>query len=140
MADDWNFSLPWYHGSPFELTVLHVGSSITQDLDVARIFSHKPTLMGGPHGDVRFKHNGAMDGYLYCVAETVIEEDVVPHPHPVNRDKWEWLIQREMRVELIERTHPRDEEHYTDAEIAEIRRMQAQSGQESFITEANDRR
>jgi hypothetical protein len=138
MGDDlqqWDFSLPWYHGSPLELTVLRAGSSITQDSDIARIFSHKPALMGGPHDGVRFKHTGTADGYLYRVAEPVTAADVAPHPHPVNRDKWEWLIQREVRVELIERTHPREEERYTDEEIAEIRRMQALSGQDTFIVE-----
>lgn len=132
MADDWDFDLPWYHGSPLELTVLRAGSSITQKRDVARAFSHTPTLMGQSDSGA-IKHNGATDGYLYRVAEPVTAQDVVPHPHPVNRDKWEWLIQREMRVELIECTHPQDEERYTDEEIADIRRMQAQSGQESFI-------
>ena len=44
MTDNWNYDLPWYHGSQQELTLLRVGSSITQDREIARIFSHRPTI------------------------------------------------------------------------------------------------
>lgn len=32
--------LPWYHGSQQPLTVLRVGSAITPNLAIARVFSH----------------------------------------------------------------------------------------------------
>ena len=41
----WDFNLPWYHGSPLQLKRLRAGSTITQDRDLARVFSHKPSLV-----------------------------------------------------------------------------------------------
>jgi len=83
----------WYHGSQRPIGALREGSSITQDADVARAFSHRPSLVS-QSGDGRIKHDGALPGYLYVVAEEVRPEDVFPHLHPVNADHWEWLTRR----------------------------------------------
>lgn len=42
---DWDYSRAWYHGSPIVLASLVPGSTITQDKDLARVFSHKPSLV-----------------------------------------------------------------------------------------------
>ena len=127
---DWDYSRTWYHGSQQELTRLRSGSSITQSRDVAKAFSHKPSLLS--MSEASLKHDGATPGYLYSVAEEIEPADVHPHPHPVNAERWEWLTRRELRLELIERTTVTEGESLTDEEIAELRRKQEERGEESF--------
>ena len=81
---------------------------------------------------LRVKHNGVTPGYLYAVSDDIGPNDVYPHPHPANADRWEWLTNRELKLELIEQTIATDEERLTDKEIAEIRRKQQEGGAESF--------
>ena len=127
---DRDSSRTWYHGSQQELTRLRSGSSITQRRDVAKAFSHRPTLLS--MSDASLKHDGVTPGYLHVVAEEIAPDDVHPHPHPVNAERWEWLTRRELRLELIERTEVTAEESLTDGEIAELRRKQEERGEESF--------
>lgn len=127
----WDFSRTWYHGSQQELTRLRSGSSITQSRDVAKAFSHRPSLMS--MSEESLKHDGATPGYLHIVAEEVAAADVHPHPHPVNAERWEWLTRRDLRLELVERTEVTAEESLTDEEIAELRRKQEERGEESFV-------
>jgi hypothetical protein len=88
---------PWFHGSPFELDNLRVGSTITQDRHLAEIFSHKPTLVSA-EDDGSIRHNGIAPGYLYLVAETMLPGDVIPHPRTTMPAGWEWLTTRELPV------------------------------------------
>ncbi len=128
---DCDYSLIWYHGSQKELTKLRVGSSITQDKNVAKAFSHRPSLVSmSDEGEI--KHNGVTPGYLYAVSDGMGPDDVHPHPHPVNATRWEWLTNRELKLELIEQTIATDKERLTDEEIAEIRQKQKERGAESF--------
>ena len=71
-------------------------------------------------------------GYLYVVSDDIGPEDVHPHPHPANADRWEWLTNRELKLELIEQTIVTDEERLPDEEITEIKRKQQERGAESF--------
>lgn len=133
-----DYSLTWYHGSQQKLSKLRVGSSITQNRNVAKAFSHKPSIVsmsdaGESLSDkLRVKHNGATPGYLYVVADDIGPDDVYPHPHPANADRWEWLTNRELKLKLIEQTTAMDQERLTDQEIAEIKRKQQERGAESF--------
>ena len=127
---DRDFSRAWYHSSQQELTRLRSGSSITQSRDVAKAFSHRPSLLS--MSDKSLKHDGVTPGYLHVVAEEIAPDDVRPHPHPVNAARWEWLTRRELRLELIERTEVAVEESLTDEEVAELRRKQEERGEESF--------
>ena len=76
---DWNYNRTWYHGSPFELTTLREGSTITQDRNLARVFSHKPTLVS-VSDDGKIQHSGTVSGFLYLIAEDIQPDDVYPHP------------------------------------------------------------
>jgi hypothetical protein len=131
MMTDWNFDLTWYHGSQQELTALRVGSSITQDRDIARIFSHRPGI-STVEDDGTHKHNGTASGYLHIVDEPLTADDVESHPHPINATKWEWLTKREVKVRLIEQPPLRTEELLTEADIAALRRRQQRAGAETF--------
>ena len=127
---DRDFNCTWYHGSQQPLSRLRSGSSITRRRDVAKAFSHRPSLLS--MSDASLKHDGASPGYLHVVAEEIAPDDVHPHPHPVNAERWEWLTRRELRLELVERTEATAEERLTDEEVAELRRKQEERGEESF--------
>ena len=121
----------WYHGSQQQLTMLHAGSSITPHIAIARVFSHRPSLVS-QLDDGRIQHDGSTPGYLYVVDETITPDDMYPHPHPINSGKWEWLTRRELRLRLVAETHVYDNERLTIAERRELRRKQAAAGQASF--------
>ena len=131
---DFDYTLTWYHGSQQKLTTLRVGSSITQDKTVAKAFSHRPSMLSMSEGGT-VKHDGVAPGYLYIVTDEISPEDVYPHPHPVNATRWEWLTNRELKLELIEQTIVADEERLTNQEIAEMKRKQEERGEQSFVEE-----
>ena len=131
---DFDYTLTWYHGSQQELTKLRIGSSITQNRDVAKAFSHRPALLTQSEGGT-VKHDGVTPGYLYTIADEIGPDDDYPHPHPVNVTRWEWLTKRELQIELIEQTVVTDVERLTDQEIAEIKRKQEERGERSFVEE-----
>ena len=119
-----DYAESWYHGSPLELTVLRVGSTITQKRDLARVFSHKPPIVS-IEDDGSLKHNGTQPGYLYVIDEVVQPGDVTPHPRTTMGPGDEWLTERELRVRLIGPTELRPEEMFTEAEMAVLRKMLA---------------
>ena len=131
---DFDYTLTWYHGSQQRLTTLRVGSSISQNRNVAKAFSHRPSLLAQSEGGA-VKHDGVTPGYLYIVADEIGPDDVYPHPHPVNITRWEWLTNRELKLELIEQTVVTDEERLTVQEIAEMKRKQEERGEMSFAEE-----
>lgn len=128
----WEPAHAWYHGSQQTLTALRAGSSITQNISVARAFSHRPSLVS-QFEDGAVKHDGVAPGYLYVVAEPLQDNDIYPHPHPVNESHWEWLTRRELRVQLVELTRVQDDERLSTDEIAELRRKQIAVGEQSFV-------
>ncbi len=117
---DIDYTQPWYHGSPFGLTTLRVGSTITQRCDLARVFSHKPTIVCC-EDDGRIKHNGTQPGYLYIIDETVSPEDIEAHRRTTMEPGDEWLTHRELRVRLLGVVEPRFEELLTEAELEDLR-------------------
>ncbi len=131
---DFDYTLTWYHGSQQKLTTLRVGSSITQNRNVAKAFSHRPSLLTQSEGGT-VKHDGVTPGYLYTVADEIGPDDVHPHPHPANVTRWEWLTNRELKLKLIEQTVVTDKERLTDQEIAEMKRKQEERGERSFVEE-----
>ncbi len=115
-----DYTQPWYHGSPSELTTLRAGSTITQQRDLARIFSHKPMIVSF-EDDGRIRHNGAQPGYLYVIDEVVAPEDVEAHPRTTMGPGDEWLTHRELRVRLLGMVEPQPEELLTEAELEDLR-------------------
>ena len=99
---DWNFSGPWYHGSPLPLQTLRQGSTITQDRELARVFSHKPGLVS-VDDDGSFLHDGVLPGYLYEIAENLLPQDLTAHPFSSMTFGKEWLTNRELPLHLIAR-------------------------------------
>ena len=116
----------WYHGSPYKLTVLRVGSTITQWRDLARIFSHKPAVVE-ISDDREIRHNGALPGFLYEIAEPVTDADVMPHPRTTMAPGDEWLTHRELRLSLIGETVVREDECLSDDAIEALQRRASRS-------------
>jgi len=117
----WDYSRPWYHGSPFKLKTLRKGSTITQDRDLARVFSHKPTLVSISESGI--KHDGKKPGFLYQISENIKANDVYPHPHSSMQEGKEWLTTRELRVKLLGVTKIIEKERLTEEEIAKLRKI-----------------
>ncbi len=117
---DFDASKPWYHGSPLRLSVLQQGSTMTQWRDLARVFSHKPTMVE-ISDDRAIRHNGRLPGYLYEIAEPVAREDVMPHPRTTMEPGDEWLTTRDLRLTLLGETVVRAEESLSDADIVTLR-------------------
>ena len=140
---DCDFSQTWYHGSQHVLTELRVGSSITQNRNLAKAFSYRPSLVSMSDGGEslsdrsRVKHDGVTPGFLFTVSEAIGPEDIYPHPHPANADGWEWLTRRELKLKFIEKTIVSDHERLTDKDIVEIRRKQMERGEETFSEKAD---
>ena len=111
----------WYHGSPLEITVLRQGSTITQVRDLARAFSHKPTILSITD-DGRIQHNGAAPGFLYQIDEEIRPGDIEPHPRTTMEPGQEWLTTRDLRLSLVERVELTDNERLTDDEIDVLRK------------------
>ncbi len=109
MKTDFVAENPWYHGSPLELNELQVGSTITQEADLARVFSHRPTTVS-VEDDGRIKHNGRAKGFLYRISESVHAEDILLVPRSTMERGKEWRITRPLRVTLIRATKVRPEE------------------------------
>ena len=120
----------WYHGSPLVLTVLAAGSTVTQNRELARVFSHKPDAVCW-EDDGRLRHTGAIPGYLYVVDEAVAAEDVVPHPRSTMPTGAEWLTQRPLRLRLLSQTVVRPEEMPSAADLAALARNHASGGNDS---------
>lgn len=117
--EEWDYNKAWYHGSPLELTKIRKGSTITQDSDLARVFSHKPTLVS-ISDDGMIKHNGKVPGFLYRIRDHIGPRDVYPHSRSSMEKGKEWLAKRELLVELIGPTQIVEEETLTDDEILRL--------------------
>ncbi|MCU0606078.1 MAG: hypothetical protein MUF78_01320 [Candidatus Edwardsbacteria bacterium] len=112
---------PWYHGSPRKVTTLRAGSTITQDRELARIFSHKPALVVGEEANKRWKHTGPFArGFLYRVVGQITECDIERVPHSSLSPGMEWNTRREFALELVAETTVKPEELLTRHELREM--------------------
>ena len=91
----------WFHGSNIVLSELR-GSTITQWKELAEAFSHQPTILSyDDNGNI--SHNGKEKGYLYIIDEPVeIGKDIYQHPRTTMDENAEFLINRPLKVKLIE--------------------------------------
>jgi hypothetical protein len=126
MMENWNYNRSWYHGSPYRLKTLLSGSTITQDIDLARVFSHKPPVVSiedDPQYLARFpriRHNGVEKGLLYRIDESIGPEDVFLHPNSSMAPGFEWITRRPLRLSLIGLVAVRPEEFLSENDIQEL--------------------
>jgi hypothetical protein len=120
---EWDASKPWYHGSPVKLTWLQMGSTITQDRELARTFSHKPSLVSqdvDAAGKRTIKHNGTQPGYLYRLVKPISQVEIEPHHTSKMGSGQEWLTRHDLEVELVEPTIIDTEEVLSAAEVNDL--------------------
>ena len=117
----------WYHGSPLELSFIRTGSTITQKRELARIFSHKPTIVS-ISDDGQIKHNGTMSGYLYIITDEIAPKDVIPHPQTTMSDGDEWLTTCELHLKLLCPTELVSSELLTDDDYAMLKDKLSEQG------------
>ncbi len=123
----WDYTLPWYHGSPYQIETLLPGSTITQDEALARVFSHKPQIVSLEDDPAllacsvpRLRHNGTLPGLLYCIDEPVDPDDVYPHPRSSMPPGLEWLTRRPLRLRLLRAVEVLPEEFLTPQDIDDL--------------------
>jgi len=111
----------WYHGSPKKLTRLKTGSTITQQFEIARIFSHKPAVVIGDGSAKGWKHTGPfVKGFVYSLAEPVNENDIEAVPNSTMSKGDEWNTRREFRLVLVAETIINPAELLTKHELKEM--------------------
>jgi hypothetical protein len=116
-----DYSEPWYHGSPQELDILREGSWVTQFQEIAKAFSHKPSLMSFGDDECRaVKHNGVLPGRLYTIAEEIGPDDVSYLPNTAGTH---WQTQRDLRVRLVAELPVDDPPLLSEEEISELRKV-----------------
>ncbi len=116
----------WYHGSPLKLAILCQGSTITPNPDLARAFSHKPTLLCITD-EGRIQHNGTAPGFLYQIDEEIRPGDLEPHPRTTMEPGQEWLTTRDLRLSVVERVELTDNERLAEGEIEALRQRMRRS-------------
>jgi hypothetical protein len=117
----WDYDLPWYHGSPLELTALREGSTITQNRTLARVFSHKPAIVSFGEDGKLMGHGGEQPGFIYRVAGPITPANVTPHPTSVMHPGEEWLTKSELTLALIGPTVVREDELLSADDVRRLR-------------------
>jgi len=124
-----DYDAPWYHGSPEKLTELRKGSWVTQFKEMAKAFSHKPSLISLDDDGQAVKHDGQLIGFLYIVSEPIGPDDV-SYLH--NTGQTHWQTQRDLRIRYVAELPVGDPPQVTKEEIAELRKN-APEGTTGFI-------
>ncbi len=97
----------WFHGSPQRLEVLRAGSTVTPVVELARAFSHKPTLLAfdvAERDDQRtatIEHNGTAHGHLHRVVVADPAADLRQHPTSAFAPGEEMLTTRDLPLEFL---------------------------------------
>jgi len=117
----------WFHGSPYRLIRLLAGSTITQDRQLAEVFSHKPTIVS-VEDDGRIRHNGILPGYLYIFPEPLTPDDLEPVPHSTMEPGKEFLTRRELPVRMIGPVEINPKELLLPKEIREFKQRSSKKG------------
>ena len=129
-----DYSAPWFHGSPQKLTILRKDSWVTQFKELAKAFSHKPSLISLEDDKQRVKHNGQEPGFLYQVSEAVSPEEVSYLPHT---SQTHWQSQRDLRVQLVAELPVDDPPQLSKEEIRAMRKEMPE-GSTGFIGDEDE--
>jgi len=116
----YDYSAPWYHGSPEKLTVLRKGSWVTQFKELAKAFSHKPSLISFGDDNRTVKHNGQQPGFLYMISEVVGPDDV---SYLRDTAQTHWQAQRGFQVKLVSDLPVDDPPQLSEEEITAMRKV-----------------
>ena len=120
-----DYAAPWFHGSPFELTILRKGSWITQFREVAKAFAHKPKIISMSDDCQSVKHNGTVPAFLYTIAEPIGPDDVSLLPETALTH---WQTQRDLSVQLVRKLPVSDPPFLTETDMEGLRRLRPEVG------------
>ena len=112
-----DYTAPWYHGSPEQLTVLRKGSWVTQFKALAKAFSHRPTLISLGDDFTNVKHKGRVPGFLYTIAEPVGTSDVT---YLRDTAQSHWQTSRDLRLQFVAKLPVDDPPQLNEEEIAAL--------------------
>lgn len=126
-----DYSAPWYHGSPEKLTVLREGSWVTQFKELAKAFSHRPSLISFGDDNQTVKHDGQQSGFLYVLSEPVGPDMVSYLAHTALTH---WQTQRDIQVQLLSELPIDDPPQLSAEDIAAMRRK-VPEGKPGFISD-----
>jgi len=129
-----DYTAPWYHGSPEKLSVLRKGSWVTQSKELAKAFSHKPSLISFGDDSQTVKHNGQQSGFLFIVSETVGPDDV---SYLRDTAQTHWQIQHDFQVRLVA-ILPVDDPPQLGEEAITAMRKDIPEGTTGFIGDPDD--
>lgn len=129
-----DYSAPWYHGSPEKLNVLQKDSWVTQFKELAKAFSHKPSLISFGDDSQTVKHNGQQPGFLYIVSEAVGPDDV---SYLRDTAQTHWQTQRDLQVDLVAEL-PVDDPPQLGEEAISAMRKEIPEGTTGFIGDRDE--
>jgi len=72
--------------------------------------------------DGKIRHDGKAKGRIYRIAEEVNAGDVFEHPRSTKG--WEWITNREFKLEFLYEISHSPEDILTEEEIKELRKYQ----------------
>ena len=114
----------WFHGSSLKLDTLKEGSSITRIEELARAFSTRPGLVSVSDDGI-IKHDGKMKGKIYRIAEQVTDKDIRPHPASSMEKDWEWVINRELKLEFLYEFVPSARDVLSEEKLNQLKEIHA---------------
>lgn len=114
-----DYGARWYHGSPEMIAVLRKGSWVTQFKEMAKAFSHKPSLMSLADDCQSVKHDGKVPGFLYMVSESLGPDDVSYLRDTANTH---WQTERDLQISIVAELAVDDPPLLNEEEIAVLRK------------------
>ena len=127
---------PWFHGSPLRLSKLRAGSCVTPYKEIARAFSHKPSLLSISDDCSEVKHDGDKPGFLYVVAETTGPADITLLE---GTRRTHWQTNRDLRIRLIQSVPVSDPKRITEQERKHLKARYPGTGYGSTRTAQTER-
>ena len=103
------------------MTALREGSTITQNRELARVFSHKPEIVSFGEDGTLIGHSGEKPGFLYRVVGRITSGNVYPHPTTVMHPGEEWLTRGEIALKLIGPTVVHGDEALSAEDVRRLR-------------------
>jgi hypothetical protein len=98
----------WFHGSPLRLEFAASGATVTPIVELAKVFSHKPTRVEYQVEEhdgqrvVTIDQNGTREGFLYEVVVADPEVDLRHHPRSRMARGEEMLATRDLPLRFLE--------------------------------------
>ena len=99
--------------------MLRKGSWVTQFKELAKAFSHKPSLISFGEDSQTVTHNGQQPGFLYIVSETVGPDEV---SYLRDTAQTHWQTQRDLPVRLVAELPVDDPPQLSEEAITEMRK------------------